>query len=120
MESERLNFHRQLDANIARLVEAYGGMIQSAKVGDKTRLHLDALQLTSHTISIEQAAESLIGQVRELKLALALQDAEALEADAQHARATLEERYNGSKNHVEELREQLKAAYGSVCKEKPL
>ncbi|CAM9394109.1 unnamed protein product, partial [Ascophyllum nodosum] len=80
-----VEFRQQLDAHTRTLVESFGTLLRSAKITNPQAVAREDFQVNVATASLATAGEGLLRQIREVKLAVMLQDEAAMDREVDQA-----------------------------------
>ncbi|CAM9108350.1 unnamed protein product [Ectocarpus fasciculatus] len=110
-----VDFRRQLDAHTRTLVESFGGLVRLAKITNPQGTAREDFQVNVATASLATAGEGLLGQIRELKLAVMLQDEAAMDLEVDQALAKIASEREELEKELEALSNDLKGAYAKAA-----
>ncbi|CAM9811726.1 unnamed protein product [Pylaiella littoralis] len=110
-----VDFKQQLDSHTRALVENYGRLLRSAKITNQQNAAREDLQINVATASLATAGEGLLRQIREVKLAVMLQDEEAMDTEVDQALAKIASEREELEKELEALSNDLKAAYAKAA-----
>eukprot|EP00904_Undaria_pinnatifida_P010696 jgi/Undpi1/6757/HiC_scaffold_21.g09236.m1 len=110
-----VDFRRQLDTHTRTLVESFGGLLRSAKITNPQNTAKEDFQINVATASLATAGEGLLRQIREVKLAVMLQDEAAMDLEVDQALAMIAQERGELEIELEALSNDLRAAYAKVA-----
>ncbi|CBJ27723.1 conserved unknown protein [Ectocarpus siliculosus] len=110
-----VDFRRQLDAHTRTLVESFGGLVRLAKITNPQSTEREEFQVNVATASLATAGEGLLRQIRELKLAVMLQDEAAMDLEVDQALAKIASEREELEKELEALSNDLKGAYAKAA-----
>lgn len=95
MDNEHLinGFKHRIDNNIGKLLENFGGLLNASKISEETSIVCESFQTSVYATSIVQASESLVKLCAELRLTLAFNDFEKLNAQKSEKSKNIQDRY---------------------------
>ncbi|CAN0136291.1 unnamed protein product, partial [Hapterophycus canaliculatus] len=104
-----------LDAHTRTLVESFGSLLRSAKITHPQNTAREDFQVNVATASLATAGEGLLRQIREVKLAVMLQDEAAMDLEMDQALAKIASERGELEKELEALSNEVKAAYAKVA-----
>eukprot|EP00752_Nemacystus_decipiens_P018632 g16706.t1 len=110
-----VDFRRQLDEHTRTLLESFGGLLRSAKITNPQSTTREEFQVNVATASLATAGEGLLRQIREVKLAVMLQDEAAMDREVDQALAKIAGERAELEKELEALSNDLKAAYARAA-----
>ncbi|CAB1098710.1 unnamed protein product [Ectocarpus sp. CCAP 1310/34] len=105
----------RLDAHTRTLVESFGGLVRLAKITNPQSTEREEFQVNVATASLATAGEGLLRQIRELKLAVMLQDEAAMDLEVDQALAKIATERKELEKELEALSNELKGAYAKAA-----